>query len=254
MPLFPSKGRPDRDCGGRPAFPLYARPSRAALYPLLSGYRLPLVRPRDQRTRPAALYVWRLKRSHLRTEFHQRVAERVVAAFQAGWLADIGCGPGLLARKLLARTPELRLVCVDIDSKMLEAARSSGCRYLVRASADQLPFRSGVINLVVSTASLKDWANPAKGLAEILRVIPVESAGFVFDFITVGPGSNPPHFARRYGIAAELLRRVMGVFVSFSIDDARKLAQGLSALGAQVEIETETDLGVLGMIIRKRKN
>src|SRR6266849_8672454 len=114
---------------------------------------------KEQRTRPQALYIWRLKHSRLRSEFHDSVASSIVAKPDSGWLIDVGCGPGLLEKKIRARAPMLRVVGIDIDMAMLSEARASGCTYLVRASADSLPLHTGEVGRVISTTSLKDWAN-----------------------------------------------------------------------------------------------
>jgi ubiquinone/menaquinone biosynthesis C-methylase UbiE len=205
----------------------------------------------EQRTRPQALYIWRLKHSRLRAEFHDRVAKSIAKEFRTGWLVDVGCGPGLLARKLLSLAPELRVVGVDIDIMMLNEARISGCRYLIRASADSLPFRNGAIGLVVSTTSLKDWKNQAQGLAEISRVVRPGGTGFVYDFITAGPGSNPPEFVRRYGIVSEVLRRATGFVQPFSLEDVRKLADTLRTPATPVAVDLERDLGIVKVVIGK---
>jgi ubiquinone/menaquinone biosynthesis C-methylase UbiE len=205
----------------------------------------------EQRTKPQALYIWRLKHSRLRAEFHDRVAGSISKRFRTGWLVDVGCGPGLLARRLISLTPELRIVGVDIDIMMLKEARISGCPYLIRASADSLPFRSNAIGIVVSTTSLKDWKNQAEGLAEIGRVVRPGGTGLVYDFITVGPGSNPPDFVRRFGIVSELLRRATGLVQPFSLQDVRKLAGTIGTRETQVAVNLESDLAIVRILISK---
>jgi ubiquinone/menaquinone biosynthesis C-methylase UbiE len=205
---------------------------------------------KEQRTRPQALYIWRLKHSRLRAEFHDRVAKSIVPELDQSWLADVGCGPGLLAKKLLKLAPGRRIVGVDIDMAMLNEARSSGA-HLIRASADCLPFRTGSIGHVVSTTSLKDWANRAEGLAEISRVVRPGGTAIVYDFITVGPQSSPPHFVRRFGIVSELLRRATQLVQPFSLQDALDLAQGVRKPWTQVEVGVEEDLAIFKLVIRK---
>lgn len=207
---------------------------------------------KEQRTRPQALYIWRLKHSRLRAEFHDRVAKSIANGLDPGWLVDVGCGPGLLAKKLLARSPELRVVGLDIDIAMLNEARSNGCAYLIRASADSIPLRTDAVGRVVSTTSLKDWANRAKGLAEIGRVIRRGGTAFVYDFITVGPESRPPHFVRRFGIVSEILRRAVGLVRPFSLQDALDLAETIAVTRSiQVEVNLERDLGIVRVVMRK---
>ena len=206
---------------------------------------------RDQRTRPRSLYIWRLKHSRLRDEFHDRVAKSIAPGLGAGWLADVGCGPGLLAKKIAVSAPRLRLVGIDVDMAMLKEARSGGCTDLILASADSLPIRNSSVGLVVSTASVKDWTNRAQGLAEIGRVIRPGGTGFVYDFITVGRESNPPHFIRQFGIVSEFLRRAMRIMQPFSLQDALNLAETVRAASITVKVDVERDLGIVKVVITK---
>jgi len=206
---------------------------------------------KEQRSRPQGLYIWRLKHSRLRSEFHDRVAKTIAQEPDPGWLADVGCGPGLLAKKLLVLAPRLRVVGVDIDMVMLNEAHSGGCSHLIRASADSLPLRTGAVGLVVSTTSLKDWANRAQGLAEISRVVRPGGAALIYDFITIGPGSRPPHFVRRFGIVSELLRRATGLVQPFSLQDARNLAETVRAPSTPVDVDVDQSLGIVRLVIRK---
>jgi ubiquinone/menaquinone biosynthesis C-methylase UbiE len=178
------------------------------------------------------------------------VAKSIVPSLDQGWLVDVGCGPGLLAKKLLALVPGLRIVGVDIDMAMINEARSSGA-HLIRASADSLPFRTSGISHVVSTTSLKDWAKRAEGLAEIGRVVRPGGTAFVYDFITAGPQSIPPHFVRRFGIVSELLRRATQLVQPFSLQDVIKLAESLRKPTVQVDVTVEQDLAIVKLEIRK---
>ena len=206
---------------------------------------------KEQRTRPQALYIWRLKHSRLRSEIHDRVANSIVEGFTRGWLVDVGCGPGLLMKKLDILAPGLRVVGIDIDKIMLSEARRGGCEFLVRASADALPFRDNEVGRVVSTTSLKDWANRAQGLAEIGRIVRPGGRAFVYDFITTGPESNPPRFVRRYGLVSELLRRATQLMQPFSLHDAFELAESARTPGIDVQVDMERDLGIVRLVMDK---
>ena len=197
------------------------------------------------------LVIWRLRHSRLRRAFHAEVASEVSASRPQGWLPDVGSGPGLLAQRLMAANPGLRVVCVDVEPGMLRAARESGCPYLVRATADRLPIRTASCATAVSTATLKDWADRAGGLSEISRVLQPGGNAFVYDFVTVGPGSNPPGFLRRFGILAELLRRRMGRTIPFSMDDLSRLASGLGSTGVRTRVEEFPGFGAARLILVK---
>src|SRR2546428_257582 len=127
----------------------------------------------------------------------------------------------------------------------------SGFANLVRASADSLPFRNDALGVVISTTSLKDWANRAEGLAEITRIIRPGGTGLVYDFITAGPESNPPHFLRRFGIVSELLRRATGLVQPFSLQDVRDLAEMVRGPSILVEVGVDSDLAIVKIVISK---
>jgi len=192
------------------------------------------------RMRAHALYIARLQGSHLRSEFHSRIVSRLLPRIGDGWVVDIGCGPGLLGARIAGARPQARTVGVDIDAEMLRAAREMAGFRVVRASSNALPFRSGSIEVAVSTASLKDWGDREGGLAEIQRVTRRGGALLVADFVTRGPGSSPDRFRRRFGFLSDVLRRIAGFLVPFSLDDARRLAERIGGIA-----ELDPDLGVV---------
>ncbi len=206
---------------------------------------------RYPKMRPLRLVIWRLRHSRLRRDFHLRVVADVGVRGARGWVLDVGSGPGLLALKLAARNPSLRIVCVDVEPGMLKAAREAGCPYAVRATADHLPFRDGQFATVVCTATLKDWARRAEGLHEISRVLPAGGTAFVYDFITTGPGSDPPGFARRFGVTAELLRRRMARMIPFSLDDLRGLAAAACDAEVRAQIDPVPEFGAARLLLSK---
>lgn len=201
--------------------------------------------------RPLGLVIWRLRHSRLRREFHVQVASDVATVPLRGWIPDVGSGPGLLARRVMQEHPEARIVCVDVEPGMLVAAHSSGCGDVVRASANRLPFRSGAFETVLSTASLKDWADRAGGLSEISRVVHPGGRAFVYDFITTGPGSQPPRFVQRFGLLAEILRRRMGRMIPFSLEDFGRLADGLRNPDLRVVVDEVPGFGAARISITK---
>ncbi len=201
------------------------------------------------RMRAHAVYIARLRGSPLRSEFHSRAVSRVLPEIVDGWVVDIGCGPGLLGSRILAARPDVRTVGIDVDPEMLRVARAGTGVRVVRATSDALPFRTGSIQVAVSTASLKDWGDRRGGLAEIRRIVRPGGVGLVGDFVTAGPGSSPVHFRRRFGLVSDLLRRFAGFLVPFSGEDAARLA---ASVGGTTELDG--DLGVVWVAIRPSRH
>ena len=210
---------------------------------IIVGTRRPNIRMRAHR-----LYIWRLKRSLLRAEFHIRIAAQVATAHRGGWILDIGCGPGLLEVQIASRVQGSRIVGLDVDRHMLRAARRNHGVEVVQAASSAAPFRDDSVGTVVS--SLKDWGDRLGALCEVLRVMRPGRSALIFEFITAGPGSQPPRFARRFGAMSELARRLMRFGVPFGVEDARQLATAL-AHQAPVSLRMEPDLGVAEVTLRK---
>lgn len=205
----------------------------------------------DVRVRPHSYYVHRLRRSHLRADFHRHLAGLILPRLDRGWFVDVGCGPGLLEERVRRGTARGKMVGVDIDRRMLEIARAEQSIEVVLASSAFLPFRTACIEVVASSASLKDWRRPREGMLEIARIVSARGVAYVYDFITTGPGSRPPGFLRRYGLLSGIFRTAMGHFAPFSVADAQRLAGALTDV-ATVEVQQLPNLGVVGIHIRGR--
>jgi ubiquinone/menaquinone biosynthesis C-methylase UbiE len=86
-----------------------------------------------------------------------------------GRTLDLGCGTG---RNLPLYRPEARVLALDPDEAVLRKARRRAPGVpLVRGSAEALPFRSGVFDTVVSGLVFCSVPEPARGLAEVRRVL-----------------------------------------------------------------------------------
>lgn len=97
-------------------------------------------------------------------------------------ILDAGCGTGLLLTRAAALYPGAGLVGIDPSAPMLEHCRArDAAMTLVRARAEQLPFRDGSFDLVLCTMSLLRWADPAAGLAELARVAAPGAAILIAD-------------------------------------------------------------------------
>ena len=120
--------------------------------------------------------------------FYARVAREVTAARSGGALLEVGSGPGRLAVCLVRSAPRLDITGVDISPGMVErAARrvaEAGLASRVRFVAGDvgvLPFPDASFDAVVSTLSLHHWPDPARGLAEIHRVLGPGGEAMIYD-------------------------------------------------------------------------
>ena len=97
-----------------------------------------------------------------------------LAAVQAGDRAlDVGAGTGDLALALAKAGPSGRVVALDIAPVMLARARrrSEAPLLAVLGSAEALPFGDAVFSAVVAGFAVRNFGDPARGLAEMRRVL-----------------------------------------------------------------------------------
>src|SRR5512132_3409560 len=134
---------------------------------------------KDQHQRDIARFdAWseRYDRSWLQRAFFGPVHAHVVAVAnqavpQARTVLDVGCGTGRLLERLAQAYPTARLAGVDAALGMaLVAARRHRIAAVVGV-AEHLPFRTGSVELLVSTISFHHWGDQRRGLAEVRRVL-----------------------------------------------------------------------------------
>lgn len=108
----------------------------------------------------------------LKTEVIARIPET------AGRVLDLGMGTGTLAVRLKQERPQLGVVGIDVDPKILaqarEKVRRSGVEVeIAEGGVDGLPFADGEFDAVVSTLVFHHLTTPLKqrALAEVHRVL-----------------------------------------------------------------------------------
>jgi ubiquinone/menaquinone biosynthesis C-methylase UbiE len=117
----------------------------------------------------------RYDRSWLQRVFFGPVHAHVIAVAtqavpQAGTVLDVGCGTGLLLQWLGQAYPTAHLAGVDAAPGMAQVAVRRHRIAAVVGIAERLPFRSGSVELLVSTISFH-WGDQRRGLAEVRRVL-----------------------------------------------------------------------------------
>ncbi|MGF1665084.1 MAG: class I SAM-dependent methyltransferase [Acidimicrobiia bacterium] len=102
-----------------------------------------------------------------------RVISSVVDLDPGHVVLDIGCGPGAAVRTVAGSVA--RAVGVDRSGPMIEIARRRSqdlpnVEFVVGA-AEELPFPDGDFDRVWTIHSFHHWEDPARGIAEVLRVL-----------------------------------------------------------------------------------
>ena len=94
---------------------------------------------------------------------------RLLVEGAGGLTLDVGCGTG---RNLVLYSSEVDVIGADVRFELLMAARRRAPgRPLVIASAEALPFETGVFHTVVSGLVFCSVPDPLQGLREVRRVL-----------------------------------------------------------------------------------
>jgi SAM-dependent methyltransferase len=120
--------------------------------------------------------------------FYARVADEVAVACPRGAVLEVGSGPGQLAVRLARAAPDVALTSIDISPAMVERATRrvteaglAGQTRFEVGDVGALPFPEESFDMAVSTLSLHHWSDPAKGLAEIHRVLRSGGEARIYD-------------------------------------------------------------------------
>lgn len=108
--------------------------------------------------------------------FEAQAGPQIEAIPSNGHVLDVGCGGGHELAILAERRPDLRLWGIDRSAAQVVRARGRLGRFgkqveIQEGDALALPFGDDRFDLVMSSGSIKHWPDPAKGLAECVRVL-----------------------------------------------------------------------------------
>jgi len=81
---------------------------------------------------------------------------------------DIGCGSGLIEKLC----PEV--VGVDFSAEALKIAKKNGAKKLVKASAENLPFKDNEFEISLSNGVLEHCFNQEKAISEMVRISKIQ--------------------------------------------------------------------------------
>ena len=87
--------------------------------------------------------------------------------FLPGWnLLDVGCGTGSSARMLR----NVKWQGLEPARGLIDQAHPSVQRKITQAAAENIPFPSGMFDVILSLTALQNFDDPARGLDEMARV------------------------------------------------------------------------------------
>lgn len=96
--------------------------------------------------------------------FSDRTIFQLTGDISGKRIIDIGCGTGILSKRLVALGAR-RVIGIDTSRAMIEQAVAQkgnleGLDFYQVASADALPFRSGVFDIAISSLVVNNFPNP----------------------------------------------------------------------------------------------
>ncbi len=189
-----------------------------------------------------------------------RARTAAATAIPAGGRAlDVACGSGKLTAALAGRAgPAGQVIGLDFSPAMLEIASKAFRRlHFVRGDALALPFVDAYFDAATIAFGLRNLSDPARGLAEMLRVVKPGGRAVVLEFVR--PPRGPVGAAYRL-----YLRRVLPAvggrisgdrtayrYLSQTVDSYRtpgQLREMAAAAGwAEVAVETLA-MGTVGLM------
>jgi ubiquinone/menaquinone biosynthesis C-methylase UbiE len=119
---------------------------------------------------------WYEKTTRRDMDEFRKLAARLAALLPAGGdLLEVAPGPGFLSVEL-ARTGRFHVTALEIGKTFVELARKNAAEAgvapnIVQGNAAQMPFADQSFDLLVCRAAFKNFAEPARALAEMRRVL-----------------------------------------------------------------------------------
>ncbi len=149
---------------------------------------------------PAWIYNLMARGALAHRVYRRAVADLVVSLPSGALLLDVGTGPGYLLRYLAQERPDVYLLGLDLDFKMIRLARRgkpppASLEWVV-ADVQALPFPDKTFNQIVATLSYHIWPEPLLGLEEIWRTLRPGGRAWIYEMKQETTAADLRVFAR----------------------------------------------------------
>ncbi len=159
---------------------------------------------------------------------------------------DVGCGGGHNAMLLADEYPGVHVTGLDLSAEQIARARrrtsgrDSEFSWIVGSALD-MPFPDDSFSAVMSVGSIKHWPDPARGVAECVRVLEPGGRLVIVEADRGCRYEDALRFVEPWPTPKALKLVALGFFRtwvagrSLSVDEARSLFDGLPVRDATVE-------------------
>lgn len=161
---------------------------------------------------------------------------RAVRLPRQGAVLDIACGTGQIVRGFARRRPEAAVLCgLDFSGQMVRHARAAGpaWAHYLQGDAQNLPFADRSFDAVTCVFGVRNFADPAGGLAEMLRVLRPGGMAGILEF-------SMPKAAVLAGLYRFYFRRVLPRLASWLSGDTggayQYLQKSVEAFSREVDL------------------
>jgi ubiquinone/menaquinone biosynthesis C-methylase UbiE len=185
---------------------------------------------------------------------HSAVNRVFVADFLAVWdgqtpVLDVGTGTAQIPIELCQKAPAVQVVGVDLAEAMLEVGRRNVTRAVLegrirleRCDAKRLPHAEATFPAVISNSIAHHVPEPARVLAEMLRVLRPGGTLLVRDLLRPADDAQIRRLVAAYaGDAGEHARRMFeaSLRAALTLDEVRELVGGLDGDPSRVRQTTD---------------
>jgi len=120
--------------------------------------------------------------------YYSQVAEEILSFFRQGLLLDLGTGPGYLPIEVVKRSPDVRIIGIDLSRVFIHMARANalkaGCAARIHfevGNAANLRFEAETFDGVISTGMLHVLRDPVRTIRECWRVLKPGQEAWIYD-------------------------------------------------------------------------
>jgi ubiquinone/menaquinone biosynthesis C-methylase UbiE len=164
-------------------------------------------------------------------------------------ILDLGTGTAQIPIELCSQQSQIRVVGIDLAESMLSIGRENVARnglsdriVLERFDAKHLPYAAGHFTAVMSNSIVHHIPDPARALAEALRVLAPGGLIFVRDLARPRDNNQVRHLVDTYAAGANAHQRQLfeaSLRAALAVAEIRELVAGLGSPADSVQATSD---------------